>query len=461
MVCEFVSKSNSKRLIVIFAGWSTDTSFYSHIEVPGWDTLVASGYSNFDFPAEILSGYTTIALFAWSLGVYAASQCFPFERASIAVAVNGTEHPVDDNCGIPENIYLGTAESLNERNLLKFRRRMTGKLFSDTADKFASLSIDELKEQLLFIRSHSKASLSSKPSWWNRVYISTGDLIFPHTSQKNFWDSHRSYPQIIEMDAPHYINLLPIIKAALPSHEAVGKRFEKAMPTYNDAASPQGTISDHLIDFLLSSHKALSCVSSFDKVLEIGPGTGFLTRRFSKSYHPREIDFVELFKTETFNAAPTENYFIADGENWIAEAAKSSPHTYDAVISASAIQWFINPGEFFRNAAYVLKPGGILLCSTFLPGNLEELTSVNPYGLIYHSAEELRSLLPGDFADVKMKEESLTISFTSTRELLAHLIKTGVGGSSSSTLSITELLRKLPLTLTYRPLYILANKTVE
>ena len=468
MLCEFLTKSDSKKLIVIFAGWSTDASFYSHITLPGWDTLIVSGYSDLDFPVECLSGYTTVALFAWSLGVYAASQCFPFEKASISVAINGTEHPVDDSLGIPENIFTGTANSLNERNLTKFRRRMSGKLYARIADKFPSLPIEDLKSQLFFINGHYRHFASDERSYWNRVYISKEDMIFPPSTQRKAWEIHNSHPQIIEVDAPHYIDLLHIIKAALPRHEAVGKRFEKAMPTYSEAASPQKTISSHLIQLLKEYAKSSSRNNitnknnesnlSFDKVLEIGPGTGFLTRRFAEHFHPKSIDFVELFKTDKFNAAPVENYFEANAESWIADAANDAPQAYDAIISASAMQWFVNPREFFCNAAAVLKPGGILLCSTFLPGNLEELTAVNPYGLVYHSTEHLRNLLPEDLKVMTMEEDSLTITFASPRELLAHLIKTGVGGSSKSTLPVSDLLRKLPTALTYRPLYILAQK---
>lgn len=455
MICEFVSKSDSNRLIVIFAGWSTDTSFYSHIVLPGWDTLIVSGYTDFNFPEDILSGYTTVTLFAWSLGVYAASRCFPFEKASIAVAVNGTEHPADDILGIPQGIYLGTAQTLNERNLLKFHRRMAGRLYSVIADNFARLPIDELKEQLLFISNHYRDSLPPQSSRWNRVHISIDDLIFPAAAQKKAWESHASHPQIIETQASHYVDLLPIIKAALPLHEAVGKRFEKAMPTYSSAASPQETIASHLIDLLLSYPGA---PSSFGRILEIGPGTGFLTRRFAEHCHPREIDFVELFNTETFKAAPVENYFVADAEDWVAETAAKSTQLYDAVVTASVIQWFLNPGEFFRNVAAILKPGGILLCSTFVHGNLEELTEVNPYGLVYHSADELRSLMPHSFSTILMQEETLTMQFKSPRETLSHLIRTGVGGTSKSGLPIGELLRRLPTSLSYRPLYILAIK---
>lgn len=459
MTCEFVSKNNGNRqLIVIFAGWSTDTAFYSHVVIPGWDTLVVSGYTDMDFPSTLLDGYADIALFAWSLGVYAASVCFPFERACLSVAINGTEHPVSDSCGIPEAIFTGTAASLNERNLTKFRRRMAGKQYGAVAGSFPALPTDALREQLEFIAGHHKSHNHVSHPVWNRVYISGDDMIFPASSQKKAWSAHSSQPHIIEIDEPHYVDLLPIIKAALPLPEAIGRRFEKAMPTYNSTATPQQTIARHLVDLLSAKFPPSDCGRLFRRALEIGPGSGFLSRHFAEAYHPGAIDFVDLFQTDTFNVAPEENYFVADAELWMADAAEDSSPAYDIIISASTIQWFANPRQFFQNAAKCLKPGGVFLCSTFLPGNLEELTEVNPYGIIYRSSNELSEMLKSAFRVLTTEEETITTDFRSSREVLSHLIKTGVGGSSGSSLPIGELLRKLPTRLTYHPLYILAKK---
>lgn len=455
MNIEFISRNNNQRLILIFAGWSTEASFYRHISLPGWDVLVVSGYSDLDFPIEIIDGYTTIALFAWSLGVFAASRCFPFDKAAMAVAINGTEQPVDDAYGIPENIFFGTAAALNERNLTKFRRRMAASSFNDIADRFSSAPIEELKTQLDFIGKTGKDAPAASDSKWHRVYVSKSDMIFPADAQKAAWLRHPSAPQIVMLDAPHYVDLLPIIKNSLPHHEAVGKRFRKALPTYNDTASPQNVIASRLTAMALEHLPSGS--KPIDSVLEIGPGTGFLTRRFADAFQPRSIDFVELYSQPPFNIVREENYFVADGEEWVAERVQTDSKRYDAIISASTIQWFINPGRFFRNAARLLKPGGILLCSTFLPGNLEELQKVNPYGLVYRTAEELKTLLSESFSLLAVEEDRIVADFDSPRATLAHLIKTGVGGSAKSHLPIGELLQRLPTRLTYTPIYILAQ----
>lgn len=490
MKSEFLHKDNTGRLIIIFAGWSTEPNFYRHISLPGWDLIVAYDYSDLDFDKSVMNGYHTVALFAWSLGVFAASMVIPADRLALAVAINGTESPVDDEFGIPVNIFNGTAQTLNERNLKKFRRRMFGNPSADhtlglnetplalaeapMALAEAKDDIDHLRSQLEFIacisKNNSKYSDISSPEDsdinpsqysaknssngninWNRVYISENDQIFPPKSQRKAWEMHPSNPEIVALDEPHYVDLYRIIKSALPAKESVGKLFHKALSTYDNQAIAQRTIAEHLTDF------PGGVPLSPKKVLEIGPGSGVFTKLFANRFHPDRMDFVELYPLPSFNIATEENYFVADAEDWVAQEALANPGTYDAIISASALQWFANPDSFFRNAAKLLCPGGgFMLCSTFVPGNLKEMESVNPYGLIYRPIDEMEYIVQKYFMFSKLEEEELIVGFDSPQQTLRHLKETGVGGGISTGRSPRQLLGSTPLILTYRPLYIYA-----
>lgn len=449
MKCDFLHKEDSGRLIIIFAGWSTGPTFYRHLSLPGWDILVVHDYSDFDFPTAIFEPYHTIALFAWSLGVYAASCVLPPDRISLAVAINGTESPVDDSCGIPVKIYRSTMSTLDNRNLLKFRHRMCGTLYNDVEPLFTTseADIENLKFQLKQIGGHTGKSVGLH---WNRVYIALNDRIFPPDAQRRAWSSYPSHPEMIYLEAPHYIDLAKIIMSALPAKEKVGNHFHKALDTYDNQAIAQKAIARRLTDFPGGVPiKPL-------KVLEIGPGSGIFSKMFADRFHPEEIDFIDLYPLPEFSIAPKENYFITDAEDWVARQAVILPSSYDAVISASALQWFANPESFFKNVAKLLHPGGFLLCSTFISGNLKELTSVNPYGLIYRSTEELEKMINRYFMFSKLEEEELVVDFPSPRQTLRHLKETGVGGGLSTGRSLKEILEDTPLFLTYRPLYIYA-----
>lgn len=450
MKIEWLNKSGSVRLILIFAGWSTDGLFYSHIRLEGWDVAVVSGYSDLSFPSGILDGYNTIAVFAWSMGVYAASRVLKPGQVAIAVAVNGTEFPVHDNFGIPCEIFEGTAMSLSDRNLTKFRKRVAGRTYESIKDLFDSsrADIDRLKNELNFI-------VSQKPTYtqgsfrWHRIYASDEDRIFPYESQIGAWLENPFHPEIVTLHSPHYVDLFPIIKGILPSGKKIGERFRKAIPTYDAQASAQKTIAKRLTE--------LSPESGLDNIVEIGPGTGLFTRMISRKCKPKKMIFVDLYELDPFKVAPCEEYHIGDAEAWIENAAADQPASLDAIVSASAIQWFADPHRFIKNAARLLKPGGILLCSTFLPGNLSELKDISPYGLLYRKREEIEEMLKESFTDVNLSDESLPLSFSSSRETLLHLSHTGVGGSSSSGIPLHELLKILPPRLTYRPLFIKAT----
>ncbi|MDE6009339.1 MAG: DUF452 family protein [Muribaculaceae bacterium] len=452
MKLEFINRENHGRLILIFTGWSTDPSFYSHIRLSGWDTLVAWDYSDFNFPEKILDGYHTIALFAWSLGVYAASRSLHFEKIALAIAINGTEHPVEDNNGIPTAIYQGTVSSLNERNLIKFRKRMADLQYAEIADKFSNSDIEDLRKELQSIaRDYSANRNEEKQTKWHRVFISSNDRIFPPEAQLRAWENHSSKPVIVRLDTPHYIDIFTVVKSLLPNKEKVGARFEKSHLTYNSEASAQSHIAHELMrataDFV--GEKKLAHAA------EIGAGTGFFTKLFCQYFAPEEMDIIDLYPLPRFKCSSIENYYVADAEEWMEDKAKEQSGIYDAIVASSAMQWFSNPERFIRNAAKLLKPDGFIALSTFLPGNLAELEHINPYSLPYRKQEDLERMIKKRFHSTFFNNEKIKLNFNSGRELLRHISHTGVGGTGTTYFSLKELLLRLPQTLTYHPLYII------
>lgn len=454
MKYKLTHSENSERLILIFAGWSTDADFYSHIFVGGYDVMVVYDYSDLEFPVEILDKYTTVCLFAWSMGVYVASSVIPPDRACMKIAINGTEIPVSDEMGIPREIFKGTHDRLDERNLLKFQKRMSGSEFNKICDRLPVPDIESLKRQLETILdsgmscSHEQASASRYP--WHKVFISTADSIFPPDNQLKAWSCNPFQPQIITVDLPHYIDLSKIVGSSVPHIEVIGRNFHKALPSYSHNATAQRNIMNVLVDMIPEKLYA--------DVLEIGPGSGDFSKSFSSRFHPASMTYVDLYQLPKFGFAPKEDYHRADAESWMRHEAENNPETYDVVISSSTIQWFIDPVSFIRNASKVLRPGGVLACSTFLPGNLKELSATNPFGILYHRAEELLDELKADYSSVESKEMEETVTFNNSRETLAHLSRTGAGGSADSGIPVSEILRKLGCTLTYSSFLFVATK---
>jgi len=455
MKVDFINREcRNRRLILIFSGWGTDCEAYRDVFRSGWDVAVCHDYSNLEFPREILCGYETIYLYAWSLGVSVAQSVFPAERVTKAFALNGTPYPAHDDFGIPTAIYNVTHDNLDERNLLKFRIRMFGG--RSEMSRFSNLlplhdDISLLKQALVKVKADSESRGDSSLKW-DAVYLSGKDAIFPPDSMKRYWEGKS---RIISMsEAGHFIPMKQIIDYTLPDTEVVKRQFAIARRSYDSQASAQQTIARKLAAEYIT-HEAR-------RVLEIGPGTGFFTREYTGKIHPEEITFVDLSIPDPFHCVPTEHYVEADAESWIAAATGK----WDLIVSSSAVQWFSDLRQFLYHCKEHLNPGGRIVISGFAEGTLSEFDSLRPNPLSYPSVEEVRGYVKEIFGGGTVYDEDLRIEFPGPREALLHLKSTGVSATHQSlpgTFTLRQLSAHIPRTatgqacLTYRPLYIIAG----
>lgn len=455
MICEWVRKSEgSDRLILIFGGWGTDAALYRDVEVPGWDVLVCHDFDETPFDNDLIRRYTTIYLYAWSLGVSAAAHMPDRQKITAAFAINGTEWPCDDLRGIPVKIFTGTADTLTLDNLMRFRRRMfrTSSEYKCVAPSLpAAPDIDSLKRQLYIVR--DRKDYNPAENFWTRVYISANDRIFPAENQRRAWQNRGI--DICERVDGHYINLAEVVGNTIPNPEIVGKKFSASLPTYDQHASAQRQIAGRLVEALAAHRPAVGM-----KVLEIGQGSGLSTRLFGNLLNPAEMDCVDLYTTPQMTAAPVMRYHEADAEKWIAASPSAS---WNCIVSSSAIQWFSDIRAFIRHAARCLTSDGILACATFGPGNLGELDALRPSPMLYRTPAQLRTWLEQHFNLVEVETDEIRLTFNSAREALVHLQRTGVGGSARHGLTVNQLLEAIPRDsdrrayLTYRPVYIIAS----
>lgn len=457
MRTEFTVKEGNPDLVVIFAGWSTTPGFYRHIHPEGYDVAVVWDYSDIELDDTDFSKYRNICVFAWSLGVFMASLVMSPSMVCLAVAVNGTTTPVSDNYGIPERVFDGTSENLNLRNLEKFRRRLGGKDYNAIKDSFPDSNITKLVSELSEIRNLSRLIPFPDRFTWDIAYVSENDAIFPPANQFASW--HRlPHTEAISIPGNHYVDLAEVVCNSLPSKKKVGESFHRALPTYSSSASVQKKVAHNLVDILPDFDDYLH---PYRDILEIGPGDGTLTRRLASRFPFKNATFVDLYKLPEFGLAESENYIIADAEEYIYREARVNPGSRDLIISSSAFQWFVNPSKFIRNARTVLREGGILALSSYLPGTLKELRPVNPIGLPYRNMERLSEIMQFHFSEYEILEFSESIAFESVKEALAHLRATGASGSPYRKSELRTLLESLPPSLTYNPVCMLAIKPVS
>lgn len=449
MLTRIAHIENCRRLILIFAGWSTTPALYRDVMRRGWDVAVVHDYDSFSFSDEeltLLESFDTIWLYAWSLGVAAAEAMFsnhPELRIAAAYAVNGSTNPVDDSEGIPVTIFEGTMQNLSQSNLLKFRKRMAGdsatfKAYFNT--EFDDARIEQLKAQLQLFMNYQPSGTTSIP--WRRSYIGDADRIFPPENLARNWQRHNV--ETVTTAQAHFISIASIVDRTLQDTEVVGQKFKSALPTYDLHAQAQKIIADRLAGLIISNSPA-----KVSRILEIGQGSGILTRKYAPVLKPSAIDFVDISETPVFNVAPVENYFCQDAEEW----ASQSNERYDLIVSASTVQWFSDLEVFIKNCRRLLNPGGSMFFSTFLPGNLQELDTLRPTPIHYHSKEDVVKFCSRHLSLDFTEEEDIKLNFQSPRDLLMHLRYTGVAGSGNNS-SLSRKLSSLPSSLTYRALYV-------
>ncbi|MDR2963155.1 MAG: malonyl-ACP O-methyltransferase BioC [Bacteroidales bacterium] len=245
----------------------------------------------------------------------------------------------------------------------------------------------------------------------------------------------------------------------------ITRRFGKSIESYKTQATVQREMCTLLVQILLQ----ISAKPS--QVLEIGCGTGFLTKEFLKtfcvqSYTANDITPAMTQEIEHIAQKTAQHieFLAGDAENI------SFLRCFDTIISASTLQWFHNLPQFFKNIQHYLLPQGILAFTTFGTENFKEITTLTEQSLYYYSAEELRELLAPDFHILHCETYCKTLYFSQAIEVLQHIRQTGVNTLSSELWTKSRLQQfcanyqsmfssEKGLSLTYNPICIIAQRT--
>ena len=232
--------------------------------------------------------------------------------------------------------------------------------------------------------------------------------------------------------------------------QLITRRFSRAVESYNREAVAQKQIAYRMSD-MLNHYLPRPC----GRILEIGSGTGFLTRRLMETLHPEKLVLNDI--CQEMSSCFTD--LLGSGQaTFLAGDAESLPFPkgQDLIVSCSALQWFVSPELFFERCNTLLKQKGYFAFTTFGRDNLKEVASVTGSGLHYRSLEEL-------------DEERICLTFGTPLEVLYHLKHTGVAAVRQQAWTKRDLqdfcdkYARLfsdgrSVTLTYHPIYIIAKK---
>ena len=457
---EFIHRDDNPRLLLIFAAWGMDANPFRHISRPGYDVLIIWDYRDLSFDWSIVAGYDEIALIAWSMGVYAASMTIHSidHLITARIAVNGTMSPVDDLKGIPVAVFEGTAATLDDRNLRKFFRRMCGD--RATTDRFMlaapSRPVGELVDELRAIYPEPWFA-NPKVESWDRAIIGRQDAIFPSCNQQRAWAG----TPVVVLDRPHYIDLQEIADAYIIDKERAACRFDAGRDTYDANTPVQQSIVDRLVDDILRAGVTRRLPHA-PACLEIGCGTGSLSRRLSDLLPD---GFLYLWDVAS---RPPEGISGARFTSCDAELRICRTHScrFDLIASASTVQWFNSPRRFLAEALRVLRPGGFLLLTAFLRGNMNELATAGAATLNMPDLRQWMAMIPAGFEIVSLTTADYDMAFDTPVDVLRHLRLSGVNGLDrrTNTVSGPALIRRYPVMLdgrchlTYRTIRMILKK---
>lgn len=234
--------------------------------------------------------------------------------------------------------------------------------------------------------------------------------------------------------------------------ELIKQRFSKNLNTYQENAIIQMNMAEKLINLLPDK--------SFSNILELGCGTGFLTKIATEKLSYNSYTAVDIVKEcePYIKKVNNDIGFINDDIETINLTEK-----YDLIISNAVFQWLNDFETFITKLQNNLTENGIILFTTFGTKNFQEISKVANLSLKYYSIDELKNILK-QYTIIHLEEEILDKKFQTTKEMFEHMKKTGVNAISEKTWSLKDFkefkqnyqnIYKDSVHLTYNPIYIL------
>lgn len=223
----------------------------------------------------------------------------------------------------------------------------------------------------------------------------------------------------------------------------IKNNFSEAVHYYHEHANLQENIAERLAKSL----KPWQYSIPEGPIIEVGAGTGFLTKSLIDMFQNRELiisDFSEemvQFCKEKYSASQNITFKTLDAEN-----ADWPESKYALVTGSYVVQWFKHPAQTLSKIAASLKPGGLLLIS--FPAS-ESFPNWRKYcldlGLPFtgNSLPDLErvviDLSMGPF-QVDYYEDDMVETFESVFDFFRHLKKTGTSTNlNKKQLSIKQL----------------------
>jgi len=211
---------------------------------------------------------------------------------------------------------------------------------------------------------------------------------------------------------------------ALLDKHAVVQAFARAAHGYDAAAVLQREIGERLFERLTLMKLEPR------RVMDLGCGTGQLTKKLVKRYPKADVLGADLVPSMLQFARRGGIWPWQRRPRWITADAERLPladGSCDLIVSNLMLQW-CDPDAVFSECRRLLRPGGLLLFTTFGPDTLKELRAAwqaADGGVHVHDFIDMHdlgdALLRAHFADPVMDVERLTLTYSDVQGLMRDL----------------------------------------
>jgi malonyl-CoA O-methyltransferase len=317
-------------------------------------------------------------------------------------------------------------------------------ILSVSVSRATALGIDHLVGDLAYLQSADLRKTARDLRIPTLVLHGREDRIVPYQSGQWLLDNIPHAHGTIFKGVSHN---LPLVHAALVEDEIMGfaqevprsstrtirQRFSAAATTYDAHARVQNAVAAKLIRLIPSS-------DSVARILEVGCGTGALTRHLLGNFQRATIEAIDISPkmieaaSRNFSAAPTIHWHVADARTF------QGRNRYELITSNCALHWVDPLLEGLQNLAQRLAPGGQFTFSIMLDGTLHELREARlriapdkqPEGRLPRLSEVIDSLELSGCSVLESLEETEMESYSSAADFLRAIHDMGVTGGAVS-----------------------------
>jgi len=232
-----------------------------------------------------------------------------------------------------------------------------------------------------------------------------------------------------DFEPPSGIELMSdlLVPRAL-TREIIAKGFGQGATSYEKDAEVQRVAAAELAHLLELVRDQIP----MGPILEVGCGTGFVTRHLSRLFPDRELEvtdlspeMLELCRVSMGGHRGRIGFRVVDGEE--IESTKE----YPLITAGFVVQWFHNPARGLLRLSNLLAPQGVLIASLPGRGSFPEWreacqnAGIDYPGIELPEAAELAATLSTCGVKVSVVSSSYTERYTTPLHFFYHLRRIG------------------------------------